>query len=649
MGLADLFKSKYERMSDLYEQAEKLYQRRKYAQALPMFRTVAEYGDKRAQSQYGYMLDKGEGTAADPAAALIWYEKAAKQGYRVAIANCANAYRQGDGTQKDEAKALAYYKQNIEHNANDGDSFFWYAYMLYEGQGTQPNYPEAFKWFEKAAQKGDNDALFYIGMCYYKGRGVQQDLKKAFGYFCQASEKGIRQAQFRCGWMLQHGEGGRHDLLAAIDYYKKAAGQGSLAAAFNIGDCYLELIPDAGILCAERYAKNALAAYTQAADMQGSEDNMAQARKKLRTLYDQPRYKKNGIPDVFKTIISPQQALAWMRKTAASDSDAAQAIPRLEKYVAEAAEKPTSAPPDRQAQAAVPAARPGGPRPAAPTRTAVPDAAPTAPDAPGADDYRAGVLARRAGDAQKARTCFEKAAAAGHTQAMVALARLVLEAPGEPDVKTAVAHYRAAAEAGLKAARLPLARLLLYAPGTGTIEKEEGFGWLEQAAEADDHEAQYLCGNCLLEGRGTGADPLRAGQWYQRAASFGHPGARAQFARMCRTRMRDMQPQDDHEDFAWRRQAEEWCAEAAEQGLPAAQFEYGHFLLDKPLRDEEALGWWLRAADAGHCEALKTCADVLLKNRKGIETDPAIRAYWQGRQQSKKDGGTQRAAERTAR
>ena len=51
------------------------------------------------------MYTNGEGTPADPARALAWFEQAAAQGHAAAQYNCAMAYLWGRGTQKNRVKA----------------------------------------------------------------------------------------------------------------------------------------------------------------------------------------------------------------------------------------------------------------------------------------------------------------------------------------------------------------------------------------------------------------------------------------------------------------------------------------------------------------------------------------------------------------
>jgi uncharacterized protein len=62
--------------------------------------------------------------------------------------------------------------------------------MLEQGQGTEANLAEAFKWYQKAADQGVADAYFAVGQMYSKGVVVPRDAIKAFASFDVASTLG---------------------------------------------------------------------------------------------------------------------------------------------------------------------------------------------------------------------------------------------------------------------------------------------------------------------------------------------------------------------------------------------------------------------------------------------------------------------------
>lgn len=62
--------------------------------------------------------------------------------------------------------------------------------MLEQGQGTEANLVEAFKWYKKAADQGIADAYFALGQIYHKGVAVPQDAIQAYVSFDVAATLG---------------------------------------------------------------------------------------------------------------------------------------------------------------------------------------------------------------------------------------------------------------------------------------------------------------------------------------------------------------------------------------------------------------------------------------------------------------------------
>lgn len=67
-------------------------------------------------------------------------------------------------------------------------------YMLHIDGMTQ-NYPEAAKWFAKAAEQGETDAQPRLGELYEYGRGVEQNLIEAYVLYSLSAENENQQAQ----------------------------------------------------------------------------------------------------------------------------------------------------------------------------------------------------------------------------------------------------------------------------------------------------------------------------------------------------------------------------------------------------------------------------------------------------------------------
>ena len=64
----------------------------------------------------------------------------------------------------------------------------------FKGLGVPRSYPEAVKWYRKAAAQGVPEAQFVLANCYYVGRGVGQDHAEAMKWYRRAAGHGHPQA-----------------------------------------------------------------------------------------------------------------------------------------------------------------------------------------------------------------------------------------------------------------------------------------------------------------------------------------------------------------------------------------------------------------------------------------------------------------------
>lgn len=132
----------------LYEDGKKLYDQKKYAEAVKKLLPAAQKGHKKAQYRMGRCYDKGHGVAEDNVKAFQWYSKSAAQNYHKAQYQLGRCYKKGKGVAKDKTKA--------------------------------------FQYFSKSAKQGNAKAQFALGECYFEGKGVAQDKAKAKTLFLKA-------------------------------------------------------------------------------------------------------------------------------------------------------------------------------------------------------------------------------------------------------------------------------------------------------------------------------------------------------------------------------------------------------------------------------------------------------------------------------
>ena len=102
------------------------------------------------------------------------------------------------------------------------------------------DYPEAARWFSKAAEQGDTTAQFNLGVMYDKGQGVAQDDGEALRWYLKAAELGNALAQYCLGLMYYRGDGVAQDDREAVHLWRKAAEQGHALAQSFLGHMYQE-------------------------------------------------------------------------------------------------------------------------------------------------------------------------------------------------------------------------------------------------------------------------------------------------------------------------------------------------------------------------------------------------------------------------
>ncbi len=166
-------------------------------------RRAAENGDPEAQYRYGRAVYKK-----DQAEASRWFRKSAGRRFLAAVCSLADCYYHGNGVEQDLEEALRLYKmaaeethgsvliykeevdadyvETVRRDAMRGDRYWQYflgmCYYL-GGDGVPQDYPEAVKWFRKAAEQGEGKARIQLGDCYHCGYGVPIDLHEAAKWY----------------------------------------------------------------------------------------------------------------------------------------------------------------------------------------------------------------------------------------------------------------------------------------------------------------------------------------------------------------------------------------------------------------------------------------------------------------------------------
>ena len=117
-----------------------------------------------------------------------------------------------------------------------------------ERYDSEQNFPEALKWYLKAAELGHAGAQSAVGAFYFKGLGVEQNETEALKWARMSAEQGFATAQAGLGYMYHTGRGAPQNHAEAEKWYSLAAKQGfhgamiQLARLHDDGGQYVEAI-----------------------------------------------------------------------------------------------------------------------------------------------------------------------------------------------------------------------------------------------------------------------------------------------------------------------------------------------------------------------------------------------------------------------
>ena len=248
---------KEESAEQMLARANKLYNEKKYSEAVPLYRKLAERGNSQAQNMLGYCYHCGHGIGKDYSEAVKWYRKAAMQGNRIAQYNLGVCCEHGSGIGKDLLEAKAWYgkaaaqgdsdaqralerlsssesksptQKYAEKSNDDGAAYLGTALEDYN----RGDYGQALFGFSVAARKGNALAQYMLGDCFSAGRGTKQDYAAALNWYRKAAEQGYLQAQIK---LAAHYEEAKN-YPEAVNWYRKAAKQGDAGAQNNLALCY---------------------------------------------------------------------------------------------------------------------------------------------------------------------------------------------------------------------------------------------------------------------------------------------------------------------------------------------------------------------------------------------------------------------------
>jgi len=183
---------------------------------LSLVRAAAERGVPEAQALYGQMLLDGKLVDRTPAAALQWFERAARQGNAMAINMVGRCLDQGWGVARSPRLAMRWFQKAADMGLDWG--MYNLATLLALGEdGVPKDRVMALQLYRRAAEMGHVKSINIIGGFYEDGWEVEQSRERAREFYQQAAKGGDFRGKFNYARMLVE-EG---DLMGALYWLKQ--------------------------------------------------------------------------------------------------------------------------------------------------------------------------------------------------------------------------------------------------------------------------------------------------------------------------------------------------------------------------------------------------------------------------------------------
>lgn len=176
--------------------------------AIQYLQKGATLGEKLAQYNLGYCYHGGRGVKKDFPKAVFWFKKSAEQGFALAQFSLATCYFTGDVkisstpvrpgqssktiTGQNYSAAVIWYRKAAEQGYLPAQISLGVCY--YNGLGVPKDMAQAAKLWADAAEKDDNDAQYRLATCYQNGTGVPQDSSQANYWFKKSAANGNKKA-----------------------------------------------------------------------------------------------------------------------------------------------------------------------------------------------------------------------------------------------------------------------------------------------------------------------------------------------------------------------------------------------------------------------------------------------------------------------
>jgi TPR repeat protein len=168
-------------LADALGDADLLYKKGIYDDALKVYQTLASQGSLDAQARLADMYLNAKGVAKDSARALSLYLPAAQRGNARAQTGLGIMHQLGDGVPKDLKQAVHWFQ--LAALQDDDDAELYLGAMLLQGEGIPRNVVESVRWTRLSAEQGNTVAQYVLGLANERGVGMPIDSIKALMWY----------------------------------------------------------------------------------------------------------------------------------------------------------------------------------------------------------------------------------------------------------------------------------------------------------------------------------------------------------------------------------------------------------------------------------------------------------------------------------
>lgn len=192
-------------------------------------------GNASAMSEKAYQLLNQEVPNIEEARNLL--DKSIELGDSFAPYILGQMYENGV-LEPDYYEAFKWYQLAAERNSIYGIELVGHYYRVGVTKTEEADPAKAIEYFNKAIEMGSNYAKMELAICYEEGIGVEKDIQKAYELYNSAAENGYSHAYNKIGYYEEDGLLGEKNYTKAFQAYQKSAESGNLEGIYNLGRAY---------------------------------------------------------------------------------------------------------------------------------------------------------------------------------------------------------------------------------------------------------------------------------------------------------------------------------------------------------------------------------------------------------------------------